>query len=195
MSTVAVERATRTNVLSKVWTFVKHHILTVYSLLFFVYLLLPIAIVVVFSFNNPPGKFNYVWHGFTLNNWIHWDAVPDLEVLSRGIERAIDRLTDDVVLRLDLEDAVAPSQKDRARTLIADAIPEVSRKGADVLVLADSNNWKIGVEYRPIDDLMLRGTVTTVFRAPNIGNIFASPTSSAPVSTDTAVATPSTTAR
>jgi hypothetical protein len=29
MSTVAVERATRTNVLSKVWTFVKHHILTV----------------------------------------------------------------------------------------------------------------------------------------------------------------------
>jgi outer membrane receptor protein involved in Fe transport len=46
--------------------------------------------------------------------------------------------------------------------------------------VGSTNNWKIGVEYRPIDDLMLRGTVTTVFRAPNIGNIFASPTSSAP---------------
>jgi spermidine/putrescine transport system permease protein len=78
MSTVAVERATRTNVLSKVWAFVKHHILTVYSILFFVYLLLPIAVVVVFSFNNPPGKFNYTWNAFTWDNWLHWDAVPGI---------------------------------------------------------------------------------------------------------------------
>jgi spermidine/putrescine transport system permease protein len=78
MSTVAVERATRTNVLSKVWAFVKHHILTVYSILFFVYLLLPIAVVVVFSFNNPPGKFNYTWNEFTWDNWLHWDAVPGI---------------------------------------------------------------------------------------------------------------------
>jgi citrate lyase subunit beta/citryl-CoA lyase len=35
---------------------------------------------------------------------------------------------------LDLEDAVAPSMKDRARTLIKDAIPQVSRNGADVVV-------------------------------------------------------------
>jgi spermidine/putrescine transport system permease protein len=79
MSTVAVERATRTNVLSKVWTFVKHHILTVYSILFFVYLLLPIAVVVVFSFNNPVGKFNYTWQGFTWNNWRYWNGVPGIQ--------------------------------------------------------------------------------------------------------------------
>ena len=79
MTSVAVEaKQPRRSALSATWAFVKRHVLTVYSLLFFVYLLLPIAIVVVFSFNNPPGKFNYVWHGFTLNNWIHWDAVPDL---------------------------------------------------------------------------------------------------------------------
>jgi outer membrane receptor protein involved in Fe transport len=35
-----------------------------------------------------------------------------------------------------------------------------------------TNNYKIGVEWRPIDDLMLRGTVATVFRAPTIGNLF-----------------------
>jgi citrate lyase subunit beta/citryl-CoA lyase len=35
---------------------------------------------------------------------------------------------------LDLEDAVAPSMKDRARTLIEGAIPQVNRNGADVVV-------------------------------------------------------------
>jgi spermidine/putrescine transport system permease protein len=77
MSAVAVDRA-GPNVLAKVWAFVKHHILTAYSILFFVYLLLPIAVVVVFSFNNPPGKFNYTWNAFTWDNWIHWDAVPGI---------------------------------------------------------------------------------------------------------------------
>jgi spermidine/putrescine transport system permease protein len=77
MSAVALERA-GPNVLAKVWAFVKHHILTAYSVLFFVYLLLPIAVVVVFSFNNPPGKFNYTWNAFTWDNWIHWDAVPGI---------------------------------------------------------------------------------------------------------------------
>lgn len=43
-----------------------------------------------------------------------------------------------------------------------------------------TNNWKVALEYRPIDDLLLRGTVTTVFRAPSIANLFGPPTSSAP---------------
>jgi spermidine/putrescine transport system permease protein len=77
MSTVAVERA-RPNPLARTWAFVRHHILTAYSILFFVYLLLPIAVVVVFSFNNPPGKFNYTWNEFTWDNWIHWDGVPGI---------------------------------------------------------------------------------------------------------------------
>ncbi|HEV7122300.1 MAG TPA: TonB-dependent receptor [Rhodanobacter sp.] len=43
-----------------------------------------------------------------------------------------------------------------------------------------TNNWKVGVEFRPIEDLMLRGTVSTVFRAPTVGNVFSAPASSAP---------------
>jgi spermidine/putrescine transport system permease protein len=79
MSAVAVNRhAPRRNPLVVALAFAKRHVLTVYSLLFFAYLLLPIAVVVVFSFNNPSGKFNYVWQGFTLDNWIHWDAVPGI---------------------------------------------------------------------------------------------------------------------
>jgi spermidine/putrescine transport system permease protein len=78
MSSIAVTRERERNVLGAALGFVRHHILSVYSLLFFAYLLLPIAIVVVFSFNHPTGKFNYVWQGFTLDNWRYWDGVPGI---------------------------------------------------------------------------------------------------------------------
>jgi spermidine/putrescine transport system permease protein len=34
-----------------------------------VYLFIPIAVIVAFSFNDPSGKFNLTWRGFTLENW------------------------------------------------------------------------------------------------------------------------------
>lgn len=80
MSAVAVQSSRpRRGVLASAWAFVKRHVLTVYSILFFAYLLLPIAVVVLFSFNNPPGKFNYVWHSFTWNNWRYWNGVPGIQ--------------------------------------------------------------------------------------------------------------------
>jgi outer membrane receptor protein involved in Fe transport len=36
-----------------------------------------------------------------------------------------------------------------------------------------TNNWKLAVEYRPIEDLLVRGTVSAVFRAPNTTESFA----------------------
>jgi len=54
---------------------VKRHALTVYALLAVAYLMLPIAVVILFSFNAPKGRFNYVWQGFTLDHWINWDSV------------------------------------------------------------------------------------------------------------------------
>jgi spermidine/putrescine transport system permease protein len=53
-------------------------VLTAYAILAFVYLLVPIVVVILFSLNAPKGRFNYVWQGFTLDNWVHWDAVPGL---------------------------------------------------------------------------------------------------------------------
>ena len=50
MSAVAVEaQRERRSFLAAAWAFVKHHILTLYSILFFAYLLIPIAVVIVFS--------------------------------------------------------------------------------------------------------------------------------------------------
>jgi spermidine/putrescine transport system permease protein len=68
----------RPGALTRVGRFVGHHVLTAYALLAFLYLLVPIAVVVAFSFNNPRGRFNYVWEGFTLDNWRNWDSVPGL---------------------------------------------------------------------------------------------------------------------
>ncbi|MBA3734177.1 MAG: ABC transporter permease [Actinobacteria bacterium] len=79
MSTAAAaEQRLHSNALSSAWEFVKHHVLTVYALLAFIYLMLPIGIVIAFSFNDPKGRFNYVWSGFTLDNWKNWDGVPGL---------------------------------------------------------------------------------------------------------------------
>jgi spermidine/putrescine transport system permease protein len=70
--------ARREGLASRVWAGVRHHALTVYAVLAFAYLLLPIAVVVLFSFNDPAGRFNYVWEGFTLDNWRNWDGIPGL---------------------------------------------------------------------------------------------------------------------
>jgi spermidine/putrescine transport system permease protein len=59
-------------------TLLKRHALTVYSLLVVAYLMLPIAVVILFSFNAPAGRFNYIWQEFTLDNWLEWDAVLGL---------------------------------------------------------------------------------------------------------------------
>ncbi len=50
-----------------------------------------------------------------------------------------------------------------------------------------TTNSKIAVEWRPIDDLLLRGTVTQVFRAPSISQLFAGPANSAPTFVDPCV--------
>jgi spermidine/putrescine transport system permease protein len=34
-----------------------------------VYLFLPVFVIILFSFNNPVGKFNLVWKGFSLDAW------------------------------------------------------------------------------------------------------------------------------
>jgi spermidine/putrescine transport system permease protein len=72
------ERMPRESAVSRMWLFVKRHVLTVYAILAFVYLMLPIAVVIAFSFNSPKGRFNYTWDGFTWNNWKNWDGVPGL---------------------------------------------------------------------------------------------------------------------
>jgi spermidine/putrescine transport system permease protein len=50
----------------------------VYAALALAYLFLPIFVVVAFSFNNPAGRFNFTWQGFTFKNWAHPFGYPGL---------------------------------------------------------------------------------------------------------------------
>jgi spermidine/putrescine transport system permease protein len=52
--------------------------LGVWSALALLYLFVPIFIVVLFSFNDNKGRFNFTWQGFTLDHWAHPFANPDL---------------------------------------------------------------------------------------------------------------------
>jgi spermidine/putrescine transport system permease protein len=54
-------------------------VLNLYAALALLYLLLPIGIIVLFSFNDPVGRFNFTWQGFTLDNWKEPFGVPGLE--------------------------------------------------------------------------------------------------------------------
>jgi spermidine/putrescine transport system permease protein len=54
------------------------YLLFVYTGLAIIYLLLPIAIIILFSFNNPTGRRNFVWQEFSLDAWLHPFGVPGL---------------------------------------------------------------------------------------------------------------------
>jgi spermidine/putrescine transport system permease protein len=47
----------------------RRNAVVIFAALAIVYLLLPILLIAVFSFNNPAGKFNYTWQGFSLETW------------------------------------------------------------------------------------------------------------------------------
>ena len=44
-------------------------LLNVYAGLALLYLLVPIAIIIAFSFNEPRGRFNFIWQKFSLDAW------------------------------------------------------------------------------------------------------------------------------
>jgi spermidine/putrescine transport system permease protein len=52
--------------------------LGIWSGLALLYLFIPIFVIAVFSFNDPEGRFNFTWQGFTLDHWAHPFANPDL---------------------------------------------------------------------------------------------------------------------
>ena len=48
------------------------------------YLFLPIFVVALFSFNDPKGRFNLEWQGFTLDHWLHPFAVEGIGTAVRN---------------------------------------------------------------------------------------------------------------
>ena len=63
-------------------------ILPAFTAVAIAYLLIPIVVMIVFSFNDYQGKFNYIWQGFTLKAWeapLAWPGLPQAIQLSLTI--------------------------------------------------------------------------------------------------------------
>ena len=80
----------RVSPLARAWAFVRRNTITVFGLAALVYLMLPIAIVVVFSFNDPAGRYNYTWEGFTTEHWTNPFGPPGLrDAVVASVEIAV----------------------------------------------------------------------------------------------------------
>ncbi len=57
---------------------VRENLIALIAGLAFFYMLLPNAVVVLFSFNRPAGRFNYTWQHFSFDAWLHPCAAPGM---------------------------------------------------------------------------------------------------------------------
>jgi spermidine/putrescine transport system permease protein len=55
-----------------------HSVLPVYTALAVMYLFLPIVVMIAFSFNDPRGRQNITWQGFTIQNYFDVWNRPDI---------------------------------------------------------------------------------------------------------------------
>ena len=84
---VAVARPPR--IRAGAWGRIRTGALALWSGLAILYLFLPIFLVILFSFNDPRGRFNYTWQGFTLDHWKHPFGVEGLgQAVTNSLEIA-----------------------------------------------------------------------------------------------------------
>jgi spermidine/putrescine transport system permease protein len=60
------------------WRWLREHGVNIVAGLVVIYMLIPIAVIFVFSFNDPAGRYNFTWVGFTLSHWSNAFGIPEL---------------------------------------------------------------------------------------------------------------------
>lgn len=55
---------------------IRQHVIGAIAIMVLLYLFLPIAVVIAFSFNNPASKFNLSWNEFSFDAWTQICGVP-----------------------------------------------------------------------------------------------------------------------
>ena len=84
-ATAAAEAAEVRRPSQPLWQKIDRYLLPAFTILAIVYLLIPIAVMIVFSFNRPEGKFNYAWNEFSLDGWMNpfgWPGLSDAVLTS-----------------------------------------------------------------------------------------------------------------
>ena len=62
----------------RAWRWLREHAVNIVAVLVIAYMLIPIAVIFFFSFNDPAGKYNFTWVGFTLKHWGNAFGIPEL---------------------------------------------------------------------------------------------------------------------
>lgn len=76
--------------MSGAWKWLREHAVNIVAVLVVLYLLIPIVVIFVFSFNDPAGRYNFTWVGFTLEHWAHAFSREDLtEALLESLKLAV----------------------------------------------------------------------------------------------------------
>ncbi len=75
---VEVPAAGRLPLAYRALKWLRDHTLAVYSGLALLYMFLPVAVVIVFSFNKPAGRQNTTWNHFSLDAWLNICRDPSI---------------------------------------------------------------------------------------------------------------------
>ena len=68
----------------------RDHALNIFAGFAILYMLIPIAVIAIFSFNDPAGRYNFTWEGFTLDHWKDPFAIEELtDAMITSIELAL----------------------------------------------------------------------------------------------------------
>jgi spermidine/putrescine transport system permease protein len=62
----------------KAWRWLREHGIAIVGGLVLAYTLVPIVVILVFSFNDPVGRYNFTWVGFTLRHWGNAFGIEEL---------------------------------------------------------------------------------------------------------------------
>jgi spermidine/putrescine transport system permease protein len=74
----AISTSSRPSTAVRAGRYLRDHLIYVYMVGAIAYLMLPVAVMALFSFNDPPGKSNVAWHSFSLSAWLNPFGVPGL---------------------------------------------------------------------------------------------------------------------
>ncbi|TQV86423.1 TonB-dependent receptor domain-containing protein [Aliikangiella coralliicola] len=67
---------------------------------------------------------------------------------------------------------------------------DLATRYSDYSTFGDTTNFKLGLKWNPVESLLIRGTVSTAFRAPSIANLFQGTTLTYPEVTDPCTTNP-----
>ena len=62
----------------RAWRWLRENSILIIGLLAIAYMLVPILVIAVFSFNDPPGRYNFEWAGFTTEYWADAFGIEEL---------------------------------------------------------------------------------------------------------------------